>query len=119
MNYRVWNEHNRVMEEVTNIIFDKGEIVSVSSLCKKWDSKPPVMMGSGLKDINGIEIFEKDFLDGFEYSVSFEDGAFWVTIEYDLTRIPLHEFSMLEHNTIDTKIVGHSYNNPDPSCYLL
>jgi uncharacterized phage protein (TIGR01671 family) len=41
---------------------------------------------TGLFDKNGIEIYEGDKLKGFEYPVTFEDGSFCATIQYDLVR---------------------------------
>jgi hypothetical protein len=66
---------------------------------------------TGLVDKNGIEIYEGDYLKGFEYPVTFEDGSFCATIQYDLIRCWLNSDNC---NLQNLEVVGNVIDNqPD------
>lgn len=67
-----------------------------------------VGMGSGIFiGDDGKEIFEGDYLDGFEFPVSFEEGCFWVGIRYDYHRFELKDFE------VGIKVIGNVVDNPE------
>jgi len=63
---------------------------------------------TGKVDRNGVPVYVGDFIEGFDYPVTFEDGAFVVTIKYDLVRIPLFDM-----DSSDLLVVGNIIENPE------
>ena len=65
---------------------------------------------TGVVDKNGVNIYEGDFLEGFKYPVTFEDGCFCATIQYDLVRCWLNSENC---NLENLEVIGNSHDNAE------
>jgi len=96
----VWfEEYNYQHDDLAQCVRDNGGVL---------------MQYTGLKDKNGVEIYEKDvckvFVENSELlaTVSFNEGCFvFETEKYMLT------FDELNHRTTKTEVIGNIYENPD------
>ncbi|EGO2723968.1 YopX family protein [Enterococcus faecalis] len=114
--FRAWDKRENTMRDVAVLHFTKGgkvnsiEYWKTPSELKSYHVRNLVLMQStGLKDKNGVEIFEGDigWDDHLEVhgQVIFENGAFkyeWDNISEDLFEV-----------TDDIEIVGNIYENPE------
>lgn len=83
----------------------------------------PITIGqfTGLRDKNGIEIYEGDIIrwrrDGKLYLVKFYAGMFYASVE-ELNKgvyggIPLHALTVDEEDEYKCEVCGNIYDNPD------
>ncbi|MCL4431889.1 MAG: YopX family protein [Epsilonproteobacteria bacterium] len=105
--FRAWDKVREEMAEVTNLDFNPV-IVSLSTGTGREKDEFELMQYTGLKDKNGIEIYEGDILRDYDNEligvVSFQDGAFIVSWE--------NEFC----NTFEwssESVIGNIYENPE------
>ena len=105
--FRAWHKMKRklvsvVMLSVGNNIlgFDDGDAIEYGNM-RDFE----LMQYTGLKDVNGVEIYEGDILQDPD------DGRFCYEVEYDYGR-----FSCGDNDLIDClgcNIVGNVFENPE------
>jgi uncharacterized phage protein (TIGR01671 family) len=110
--FRAWDREESKMGEVEMINIVTGEIDT--DLCLDNENNLELMQYTGLKDKNGVEIYEGDILKGvcrhnptWENKVIFTDGSFMWSGKNgigDMRSASLHK--LLE-------ITGHIYENPE------
>jgi uncharacterized phage protein (TIGR01671 family) len=94
--FRAWDSKNKKM-----IYFDLSDTIA--------PSQDHIMQYTGLKDKNGIEIYEDDILDevGKNWKVERDDGGAWMLdIDNGRGRKYLHPIN--QH----LEIIGNIYDNP-------
>lgn len=119
---RAWLKYDKEMKNV--LAFDtrghsflgiEGPHVTVGGWCDNFEvGKQAVLMQStGLKDKNGVEIFEGDIVRWhdvvtWDYSVTFKDGVFCISDD------PSSNFYHLKED-INGKfeVIGNIYENPE------
>ena len=119
---RAWLKYDKEMKNV--LAFDtrghsflgiEGPHVTVDGWCDNFEvGKQAVLMQStGLKDKNGVEIFEGDIVRWhdvvtWDYSVTFKDGVFCISDD------PSSNFYHLNED-INGKfeVIGNIYENPE------
>ena len=67
---------------------------------------------SGLKDRDGQDIFVGDILEDIDLPVTLEEGCFFGTIAYDITRIPLYKAKPEYLAEKKFKVIGNRHENP-------
>jgi uncharacterized phage protein (TIGR01671 family) len=112
--FRAWN--GKAMEHGGFSISPSNGRIIDSCIISKVKDDSPLMQYTGLKDKNGVEIYEGDILRG-EYvvpeehlilfmSVEFITGCFCIRDKFGSTN-PLHE----DNET--TEVIGNIYENPE------
>lgn len=106
--FRAWDKLNKEMFNVESINFQESRVYKDTVSYRKFNDIE-LMEYTGLKDMRGKGIYERDILFesfGEEYfKVVFEDGSFTVeTEEYSLS---LSEYAHI------CEVVGNIYENPE------
>lgn len=115
--FRMWNKITSKMHSVDGLYFDSEEVqykdeVDVLRFIKFGNTI--LMQSTGIKDKNGMEIFEGDILKSNKYitSVFYERGAYCVKFcRTPNTTVTMNVISFIEK--YKTKIVGNIYENPE------
>lgn len=118
--FRVWDKVNKKLKQVYSIDFDEnGEIQSI----KDEYTKPnevyamfemeyfELMQSTGLKDKNGVEIYEGDIVKNIYdeiYVVKWFDAGFHLEEKYNGG----FDYSEL-HFGDNKKVIGNIYENPE------
>ena len=121
--FRAWN--GKVMSYDVNVYSDGtvgdywwGADVIFEDYLKHSFSEGNLMQYTGLKDKNGVEIYEGDLVnyDGYLGYVGFDNGVYiFYEIKplknYDEYQIELHEIVIEEQ--MNTEVIGNIYENPE------
>jgi uncharacterized phage protein (TIGR01671 family) len=115
--YRAWEKNLKEIIPVHNIDFDK-KMINIDIAWRRFD-EIELMEYTGLKDKNGIEIYESDICKVNTFKgicigeVVFRKGCFWVLFEEFNTvknvLDPLHDNS----KGTNFEVIGNIYQNPE------
>lgn len=110
LKFRSWNLETKFMynniENGVVVKNQKGEFVigaSFGTICR--DVNSTIMQFTGLKDKNGIEIYEGDILDT-KCVVSFKDGMFGIFDKHNYMGLNSYMSKFRE-------VIGNIYENPE------
>lgn len=125
LRFRAWDKEDERMKEVFNIDFHRFTAIVGFRLSepKSFLSDDPliIMQSTGIKDKNGIDIFEGDILkifvlgnQGAIAKVIFKNGMFGIEDDmhgygYDKGLYSLHQILSLR----DAEILGNKYEHPN------
>ena len=116
--FRAWDKETQTMLDVPLIDFKKRILIG-----EHWEfgetnfinfDEIELMQSTGMKDLNGIEIFEGDILKSNKYitSVFYERGAYRVKFcRTPNTTVTMDVVSFIEK--YKTKIIGNIYENKE------
>ncbi|RXE81486.1 YopX family protein [Enterococcus durans] len=127
--YRVWDKQTERMHIVSGIDFNDGLVSSVNIWHEGWPwvlepDEIVLMQSTGLKDKNGVEIFEGDVVsvsvrNGFDYldnkvcivknSIG-HSGLVCATVDEDL-EYRIFNTELFEEYTYE--VIGNIYENPE------
>lgn len=123
--FRCWDEPNKTMRFNDEIVIWSGQVYinekkKLDSIIKGYSCLPKhLMQSTGLKDKNGVDIFEGDIVayDDYEFSytaiVKKETYYFWLKgIEPD-DAFHLEDISDEYDDTTDLTVIGNIYENPE------
>lgn len=108
--FRAWDEDSQKMNGNVEIYINKDKTIEV----RPKDDKTIIMQSTGLKDKNGIEIYEGDIVrftltDGFNYFVD-EVG----TVNYMLGAFHVDGFPLIDLIVGgEIEVIGNVYENPE------
>ena len=118
--FRVWDKEENKMHKVKTIEFSRrgARIIHLAEVNsngkgdhKRWHSSVELMQSTGLKDINGTEIYEGDIIKNpYDeiYTVKWFDAAFYLEEKYN------GGFDYFELYSGDNKkVIGNIYENPE------
>ena len=120
--FRAWDKRKQLMREVAVLHFNKnGNVSGIEYWKTPYDLQSihanyiNVMQSTGLKDKNGVEIFEGDIVKiigdvlGDDMSViRFTEGGFYLDYKNLDT-----EFELLYSIDLPIEIIGNIYENPE------
>lgn len=110
--FRAWDTEREIMAQVDHLGLDDYEVNMKDSECKRWRASYPyvcrLMQYTGLKDMNGREIYEGDIVKYFigELAViKYMNGSFVIESENDLDCM-ISMYGKIE-------VVGNIFENPE------
>ena len=123
--FRVWDKTENKMHKVKTIEFSRrgARIIHLAEVNsngkgdhKRWHSSVELMQSTGLKDINGIEIYEGDIVHvNYKLSiVKYAKGSFYIEFIDFPKIIMLSDFYFKSYtNDLILKVQGNIYENPE------
>jgi len=106
--FRAWDKENKEMFDVFQLTkFVDGEYIASKYIESIKDTRsyktPPLMQYTGIKDKNGVEIYDGDIVnDGFlKHKVDFSSGMFHISLT------PLSKWSK------EIEVIGNVWENPE------
>jgi len=119
--FRAWHRELRLMGEVLNLPFDGSFMeVDLGTQEKPYLTDPleefELMQYTGLKDKNGVEVYEADIckvsVNGLSWTVDFHCGEFY--LKYEVAQGHTATSSLYGHTCYDDlEVIGNVYENPE------
>lgn len=111
--FRAWDKKDKAIRDVTQIIYMyKSVVLNVErTFYERTFCEIELMQSTGLKDKNGVEIYEGDIIkNSYDeiYTVKWFDASFYLEEKYN-GGFDYHELH-LEDNK---KVIGNIYENPE------
>ena len=110
--FRAWDKNTKIMIHWDDLVKSRISFRNFRwALLSENSENFELMQYTGLKDKNGVEIYEGDILSyfGFEYEVIFEESAFGWSEDGQF-----YAFAEMAIDEIEkTKIIGNIYENPE------
>lgn len=126
--FRAWDKKTKTMYEVKSIVFTLQSMLCVNKKAVYPertlyldDDDTILMQYTGLKDKNGVEIFEGDIVDAYDYYENlgrkYKTTRFTGVITYEENSFYLKDgegfFNNRWVNAEEIEIIGNIYENPD------
>jgi len=128
--FRAWDNINNKFRDIESInIARNNKPTSIVSNCDFYqiqsNSQIELMQYAGLKDKNGVEIYEGDIINVYDYdsiyehkdklttkakNVRFENGSFWFTNEVTKS---FYSFSNYNRPGTSFEVIGNIHENPE------
>lgn len=114
--YRAWDKVDKVIREVTAIDWSLDLVEFMHGAIERSFENVILMQSTGLKDKNGVEIFEGDIISGWvsAHSHSGRDEVLKV-VEYQVDRAR-YNFDAIDVFVDDKEyleVIGNIYENPE------
>ncbi|MFY8330666.1 YopX family protein [Vagococcus carniphilus] len=111
--FRAWDGQDKLMRTVKNLMFNKNDEVDLK-IEAEWFAAGPdlvLMQYTGLKDKNGVEIYEGDILCGWigSHWHSGED-KFEEVVKYD-EKTASYNFPAIEVRHGDLRVIGNIFES--------
>lgn len=135
--FRAWDKADKCMNNVLTMEFDNEELIKVGytfdgtdnldNSCLRYPSMVELMQYTGLKDKNGVEIYEGDIVRVANYQTDWKRGEpdfNWRVFEIQWNRYtwafnnsvmysPLSDYDTGTAEPYDIEVIGNIHENPE------